>query len=66
MRKHVGRCTLKTLPLSDIEILASTIRRIEHLLTLEALYIREIEPELNKKDEHPSRELTISSNYYRI
>ena len=66
MRKHVGRCTIKALQLSDIEILASTIRRIEHLLTLEALYIKEIEPELNKKDEHPSRELTISSNYYRI
>ena len=66
MRKHVDRCTIKALQLSDIEILASTIRRIEHLLTLEALYIREIEPELNKKDEYPSRELTISSNYYRI
>ena len=59
MRKHVDKCTVKTLQLSDIEILASTTRGIEHLLTLEALYIREIDPELNTKDEYRSRELTI-------
>ena len=59
MRKHVDRCTVKTLQLSDIEILASTIRGIEHLLTLEALYVSEIKPELNRKDKYRSRELTI-------
>ena len=32
---------------------------MEHLLTLEALYIGEIRPELNTKDEYQSRELTI-------
>ena len=32
---------------------------MEHLLTLEALYIREIKTELNTKDEYWSRELTI-------
>ena len=48
------------LQLSDIEILASTNQRIEHLLTLEALYIREIKPEPNRKDEYgSSRELTF-------
>ena len=59
VRKHVDRCTVKTLQLSDIEILASTIRGIEHLLTLEALYVSEIKPELNRKDKYRSRELTI-------
>ena len=60
VKKHVDRCTMKILQLSDIEILASTNRGIEHLLTLEALYIREIDPELSTKDEHLSRELTIN------
>ena len=51
---------LKILQLSNIEILASTNQRIEHLLTLEARYIREIKPELNRKDEYgSSRELTF-------
>ena len=50
---------MKTLQLLDIEILASTIRGIEHLSTLEALYVSEIEPELNRKDKYRSRELTI-------
>ena len=51
---------LKILQLSDIEILASTNQRIEHLLTLEALYIREIKPELSRKDEYgSSREFTF-------
>ena len=57
--KHFDRCTVKSLQLSGIKILASTNRGIEHLLTLEALYIREIDPKLNTKDEYCSRELTI-------
>ena len=59
MRKHIDRCIVKSLQLSDIEILQSTKQGIEHLLTLEALYIRKIDPELNTKDECCSRELTI-------
>ena len=59
VRKHVDRCTVKSLQLSDIEIPASTNQRIEHLFTLEALYIREIDSELNMKDEYHSREPTI-------
>ena len=50
---------MKTLQVSDTEILASTNREIEHLLTLEALYIREMEPELNTKDDYRSGKLTI-------
>ena len=59
MRKHVDRCTVKSLKLSDIEVLASTNQVTEYLLTLDALYIREIKPELNMKDEYHSKELTI-------
>ena len=59
LRKHVDRCTVKTLKLSDIEVLASTNQVTEYLLTLDALYIREIKPELNMKDEYHSKELTI-------
>ena len=50
---------MKTLQVSDTEILAFTNRGIEHLLTLEALYIREMEPELNTKDDYRSGKLTI-------
>ena len=47
-------------------MLASTNRGIEYLLTLEALYIRGIWPELNTKYEYWSGELTISFNYHCI
>ena len=59
MRKNVDRCTVKSLQLSDIEILISTNGEVEHLLTVEALYIRDINLKLNTKDEYCSRELII-------
>ena len=40
-------------------ILGTTSQGEEYLLTLEALWIREINPEMNTKDEFRSRELTI-------
>ena len=58
VRKHVDRYTMKSLQISDIEILASTNQYIGHLLTLKALYIREIDCEINTEDEYCSRELT--------
>ena len=58
-RKHFDMCIGAKSQTSDVRILASSNRGIEHLLTLEALYIREIKPELNTKDEYRSRELTI-------
>ena len=58
-RKHLDICIVAKLQTSDVQILASSNRGIKHLLTLEALYIREIKPELNTKDEYRSRELTI-------
>ena len=43
----------------DLDILCSTLRGEVHLLTLEALWIRDIKPSINVKDEYRSRELTI-------
>ena len=43
----------------DLDILCSILRGEVHLLTREALWIREINPSINVKDEYRSRELTI-------
>ena len=42
-----------------VEILHQTARGISYLETPEALYIREIKPSINTKDEYRSRELII-------
>ena len=39
---------------------------MEHVLTLEALYVRAINPELNMKNEYKSRELTIKGTLKQI
>ena len=59
-RKHSNIWIGAKLQTSDVRILASSNRGMEHLLTLEALYIREKKPEINTKDEYRSRELTIN------
>ena len=56
---HFDKSTHCTPTVNDIKVLASTSRRLNFLLTLEALYIREIKPELNTKDDYHSPELTI-------
>ena len=43
----------------DVNIMHQTSRGEAFLLTLEALWIRELKPEINTKDEYRSRELTI-------
>ena len=57
--KHSDICTRAKLQTSDAQILASSNRGMVHLLALEALYIKEIKPELNTKEKYRSRELTI-------
>ena len=44
---------------SDIDILGSTSKGEKQLLTLEALYQKEISPSINTKEEFKSRKLTI-------
>ena len=47
------------IPLSNevVDILASSLKTEEHLLTLEALFIKEIHPSLNTKDEYKQKAL---------
>ena len=56
---HLMRCCKRTPEFEDLEILGSTIKGEVHLLTIEALFIREIKPDLNTKDEFESRQLLI-------
>ena len=59
VRKHFDICIGAKLQTSDVRILASLNQGMEQLLTVEALYFREIKPELNTKDKYRSRELKI-------
>ena len=42
-----------------MSILCATQKGETHLFTLEALWIRQVRPEINVKDEYKSRELII-------
>ena len=58
VKNHLLKCNTKIAE-DDIEILTSTSRGENYLLTLEALVIRELMPGINTKDEYRSRTLTI-------
>jgi hypothetical protein len=47
------------LNLGDTEFLAATTRNVVYLETLEALWIEEIKPKINTKEEYKQRSLTI-------
>ena len=49
---HFKDCLISKPSLANVKILASFSRELEHLLTLEALYIRQYKPELNTKNEY--------------
>ena len=59
MRRHIETCD-PSVKISEysISILARANKYIK-LLTLEALFINEIKPDLNTKDEYRSRTLTL-------
>ena len=59
VRAHFDKCTYSAPALNGFKILASTPHSLNFLLALEALYIREIKPELNSKGESLSWELAI-------
>ena len=59
MKTHITTVCDTTLTGDDVEILHSTSRGENYLLTLEALYIRERKPTLNTKDEYKRKELVI-------
>ena len=58
MRYHLQQCNT-TLTDDNVDILASTSRGEGYLMTLEALWIQELEPTINTKDEYKSRTLSI-------
>ena len=59
VRMHFEPCVQRKAVSSDMVILHRTTRNMAFLEALEALYIREIRPQLNTRDEWRSRELTI-------
>ena len=56
--KHLARCGVKGHE-SDMDILCATQKGEVHLFTLEALFIRQVKPQINVRDEFRSRELII-------
>ena len=55
---HFSSCNC-TVSIDDVTILAVSLKSVTHLITLEALWINEIKPSLNTKDEYKSRTLVI-------
>ena len=58
VKEHLEKCQIRA-DENCINILAATHKGESSLLALEALWIREIKPEINTKDEFKSRELII-------
>ena len=58
VKTHMAECKI-SLDQNNVEILGSTTRGEDHLLTLEALFQHELKPSMNTKDEYKSRTLTI-------
>ena len=58
MKKHLNKCDT-TITEEQVKILHTTTQGENHLLTLEALHIREKRPSINTKDEYRSSELII-------
>ena len=55
---HFKECHVE-FSMECMSILAKTNRSVYHLMTLEALHIKDIKPTINTKDEYKSRKLTI-------
>ena len=58
VKTHITKCKTNITD-GNVDILSSTSRGERYLMTLEALYIQELEPAINTKDEYRSRALTI-------
>ena len=56
--KHLELCDIAGHEM-DVEVLSSSLHGEVHLFTLEALWIRQLKPRINVKDEFKSRELVI-------
>ena len=58
MKEHFVQCKNK-IDNDSISVLDTTTNSDSFLLTLEAIWIRDIKPKINTKDEFRSRELII-------
>ncbi len=58
VRKHFDGCAAH-LSFENMDTLKSSARGEAHLLTMEALFIEEMKPSINTRDEYRSRALTI-------
>ena len=58
MKSHLSQCST-TITEENVDKLKTLSRGEYYLLTLEALHIRELKPQINTKDEYKSRELMI-------
>jgi len=56
--KHLASCEIDGIE-SDMSIICATHKGETHLLILEALWIKEVKPEINVKDEYKSRVFII-------
>ena len=56
--KHLSQCDIEGHEM-DIEVLCSSMHGEVHLFTMEALWIRQLKPMINVKDEFRRRELVI-------
>ena len=45
--------------MENVKVIASTFKSINYLMTLEALFIKDIKPTINTKDEYRSHALVI-------
>ena len=59
MREHIQVCGVNFEGLENTVIIDSSPDSIKRLLILEALHIRELKPQLNKRDEFRSRRLRL-------
>ena len=59
MRRHIETCDPSAIFSDDSISILAKANRYSKLLTLEALFINELKPDLNTKDEYRSRTLTL-------
>ena len=58
VKEHMIECGSE-IAVEDVEILKTSSKGEDYLLTLEALFIAELKPKINTKEEYRSRELTL-------
>ena len=60
MKFHLSQ---RSTPEENVDVLRTSSRGEYYLLTLEALHIRELKPQINTKDEYKSRELIVKYTF---